>query len=49
MSRLRMIVLDDYEGVLAIAPAMMRLRQLAEVQILGRPINPDDHHTLTAR
>ena len=41
-----MIVLDDYEGELAMAPAMMRLRQLAEVQILDRPIHPDDHHIL---
>src|SRR5687768_11326955 len=46
MSKLQMIVLDDYEGELAIAPAMMRLRQLAEVQVLDRPIHPDDHHIL---
>jgi D-3-phosphoglycerate dehydrogenase / 2-oxoglutarate reductase len=41
-----MIVLDDYEGELAMAPGIMRLRQLAEVQILNRPITPDDHHIL---
>ena len=41
-----MIVLDDYEGELAMAPAMMRLRQIAEVQILDRPINHHDHHIL---
>jgi phosphoglycerate dehydrogenase-like enzyme len=42
----KMIVLDDYEGELANAPAMIRLRQLAEVQILDRPIHPDDNHIL---
>ena len=41
-----MIVLDDYEGELAMAPAMMRLRQLAEVQVLDRPINHHDQHIL---
>ena len=41
-----MLVLDDYEGELASAPAMTRLQQLAEVQILDRPIHPDDGHTL---
>jgi phosphoglycerate dehydrogenase-like enzyme len=43
---LKMIVLDDYEGELARAPAMMRLRQLAEVELLDRPITLDDHHIL---
>ena len=42
----KMIVLDDYEGELALAPAMMRLRQLADVQILDRPINPADYPLL---
>lgn len=42
----RVIVLDDYEGELARAPAMMRLRQLAEVQVLDRPIQPDDYPLL---
>src|SRR5688572_3204253 len=42
----KMIVLDDYEGEMANAPAMIRLRQLAEVQVLDRPIHPDDHHIL---
>ena len=46
MSKLQMIVLDDYEGELAMAPAMMRLRQLAEVQVLDRPINHHDQHIL---
>ena len=42
----KIIVLDDYEGELANARAMRRLHQLAEVQILDRPINPDDYHLL---
>jgi D-3-phosphoglycerate dehydrogenase / 2-oxoglutarate reductase len=42
MSKLRMMVLDDYEGELALAPAMMRLRQLAEVEVRDRPIQPDE-------
>ena len=37
-----MIVLDDYEGELAAAPAMSRLRRLADVGILDRPIRPED-------
>jgi phosphoglycerate dehydrogenase-like enzyme len=40
MSKLKMIVLDDYEGELTAAPAMDRLRQLADVQVLDRPIEP---------
>jgi len=46
MKKLRMMVLDDYEGELASAPAMMRLQQLADVKILDRPIEPDDYHNL---
>jgi phosphoglycerate dehydrogenase-like enzyme len=46
MSKLRMIVLDDYEGELAIAPAMERLRQFAEVQVLDRPVHPDEYQIL---
>ena len=46
MNRLRIIVLDDYEGELANAPAMMRLRQLVDVQILDRPIHMEDYHLL---
>lgn len=42
MSKLQMIVLDDYEGELAAAPAMGRLRQFAEIHILDRPIKPKD-------
>ena len=43
---LKMIVLDDYEGELASAPAMTRLRQIADVQILDRPIRPADYPIL---
>jgi phosphoglycerate dehydrogenase-like enzyme len=42
----KMLVLDDYEGELASAPAMMRLRQVAEIQILDRPISPADYPIL---
>jgi phosphoglycerate dehydrogenase-like enzyme len=42
----KMIVLDDYEGELASAPAMMRLRQFADIQVLDRPIQVDDGYTL---
>lgn len=41
-----MIVLDDYEGELASAPSMTRLRQLADVQVLDRPIHADDYELL---
>ena len=41
-----MIVLDDYEGQLSTAPAMIHLRQLAEVQILHHPIQPEDEDLL---
>lgn len=37
-----LLVLDDYEGALATAPAMARLRQQATVTILDRPLNPSD-------
>jgi phosphoglycerate dehydrogenase-like enzyme len=43
---LKALVLDDYEGELARAPAMTRLRQRAVVRILDRPITPDDYHML---
>lgn len=38
MKRLKLLVLDDYEGELAAAPAMDRLRRLADVTILDRPL-----------
>jgi phosphoglycerate dehydrogenase-like enzyme len=43
----KLMVLDDYEGELAKAPAMLRLHHLADVQILDRPIRPDDLHRLS--
>lgn len=46
MTKLKMIVLDDYEGELAMAPAMERLRQLADVQVMDHPINPDRYDIL---
>ncbi len=42
----RLLVLDDYEGQLSAAPAMTRLRKLAEVTILNHPLNTDDMHKL---
>ena len=43
---MKLLVLDDYEGELGKAPAMTRLRQLAPVQILDRPLTPDDYDIL---
>jgi phosphoglycerate dehydrogenase-like enzyme len=40
--RPRLLVLDDHEGRLAAAPAMARLRELAEVTVLDRPLEPVD-------
>ena len=42
----KLLVLDDYEGQLAIAPAMKRLRELADVTILNYPLAADDMHQL---
>lgn len=47
MRVLRLLVLDDYEGVLANAPAMDRLRQLTDVTILHHPLAVDDYHQLS--
>jgi phosphoglycerate dehydrogenase-like enzyme len=38
MGRPRLLVLDDHEGRIAAAPAMARLRALAEVSVLDRPL-----------
>lgn len=46
MSKLKVVVLDDYEGEMAGAPAMERLRQLANVEILDRPIGASDDAVL---
>jgi phosphoglycerate dehydrogenase-like enzyme len=40
--RPRLLVLDDYEGRIAAAPAMARLRRLAEVTVLDRPLRDGD-------
>jgi len=40
--RPRMLVLDDYEGRVAFSPAMARLRDLAEVTVLDRPLADAD-------
>ena len=42
MSLPKLLVLDDYEGQLAIAPAMNRLRELANVTILNYHLAADD-------
>jgi phosphoglycerate dehydrogenase-like enzyme len=46
MNKPNMLVLDDYEGELGMAPAMVRLRELAAVDVLDRPISPDDFQIL---
>ena len=43
----RLLVLDDHEGQIAGAPAMTRLRQLAEVTVLDRPLADGDLDGLT--
>jgi len=40
--RPRLLVLDDFEGRIAGAPAMARLRELAEVAVLDRPLADGD-------
>jgi phosphoglycerate dehydrogenase-like enzyme len=40
--RPRLLVLDDFEGRVAAAPAMARLRELAEVTVLDRPLEAGD-------
>jgi phosphoglycerate dehydrogenase-like enzyme len=42
MARPRLLVLDDHEGRIAAAPAMARLRGLAEVTVLDRPLAEAD-------
>ena len=46
MNKLRLLVLDDFEGELAAAPAMDRLRQLADVEIWNRPLQQADYSLL---
>ncbi len=47
MEKVRLLVLDDYEGELAKAPAMGRLHRLADVDILDRPLGAEDAHLLS--
>ncbi len=47
MPHLRLLVLDDYEGGLASAPAMDPLRELAEVTILHHPLAADSLSALS--
>ena len=42
MSSPELLVLDDYEGQLATAPAMGRLRDIADVTILDAPLAASD-------
>jgi len=46
MSIPKLMILDDYEGQLSIAPAMNRLRELADVTILNYHLTADDMHQL---
>ena len=46
MTRPTLLVLDDYEGELATAPAMDRLREIADVRLLDRPLDGGDTHLL---
>ncbi len=46
MKHVNLLVLDDYEGELARAPSMDRLRRLADLNILDRPIGADDARLL---
>jgi len=42
----RLLVLDDYEGRMALAPAMSRIRELADVTVRDRPVAPEDRASL---
>ena len=46
MTKLNLLILDDNEGELAAAPAIEKLRELANVTIMNRPICPEDHADL---
>ena len=48
MEQPKLLVLDDYEGELANAPDMLRMKQLAEITILSRPIGAGDHGDVAA-
>ncbi|MEM7110789.1 MAG: NAD(P)-dependent oxidoreductase [Chloroflexota bacterium] len=42
----KLLVLNDHEGVLAKAPAMAKLREMAEVVVMKRPLIPTDYPDL---
>lgn len=46
MTKLNLLILDDNEGELAAAPAIEKMRELANVTIMNRPIGPEDHADL---
>ena len=46
MNRIKLLVMDDYEGELAMAPAMDRLHQFAEIKFLDHSIGVEDYHIL---
>ena len=46
MKTVNLLVLDDYEGQLAAAPAMEKLQALAEVTILDHPLTENDRRSL---
>ncbi|MEM9775615.1 MAG: NAD(P)-dependent oxidoreductase [Chloroflexota bacterium] len=46
MTKLNLLILDDNEGELAAAPAVEKLRELANVTIMNRPITAEDYDDL---
>lgn len=42
----KLLVLNDHEGTLAAAPAMAKLQELAEVEVIKRPLIPADYPNL---
>jgi phosphoglycerate dehydrogenase-like enzyme len=47
IDRPRLLILDDHEGRIAASPAMARLRRLADVTVLDRPLTEADLPGLT--
>jgi len=54
MNAIRLLVLDDYEGIISDSPGMQRIQQIAETTILREPLDPSkfamlgDFHTIIA-
>ncbi len=46
MTKPNLLILDDYEGIVAKAPALEKLRTLANVTILDQPLTPATYHLL---